>query len=269
LLLGCLASGFVVFFVYFVILRKSCAYFWPDSYEYAQVARNIARGEGVRTNFSFVLEVWMLYKGTLPLPYFLHDMGNSLLMAAFFKVFGASEAVVAWTSGTFFILLRVIDHSGATRGHAGPVAPTSLSSPAVLGLFVLLAALNKGPVIASTRLADTQASREYRSYAVLIDLRTPPDAVVLTRPSLLMYGLAWYCRGHRVFVQDSDYTRRVLRSQRSRPLFLIATPEDTGGAPTAGPDAEIDKREPPEGFVEVFRRRPTALPAVLYRAEGS
>ena len=558
-MLLCLAAGFLVFFAYFVLLRKGHAWFWTDTYEYAQVARSIARGEGIKSRMSYVLEVWMLYKGTLPLPYFLHDLGNCLLMAAFFKAFGASDPVVAWTSGTFFVLmpsltfllgsrlfsarvglfaaglvlintqlliysatglsevpyaflltaffyvlhhertrwgstmsgvlygalatlrsnsipflpwimlfllvdrraeapsgdvvsqqgwfraagrggrralghlglfllglgvaygptaarnyvwfghplynsinryvliwstsaipekagsilsrpgvdvdpnmfvlqhpgellrkaarqiartigllleggittdkhfgdavliflfllsvlappgdeevrekrfrmlvytslltailagavtnlqwrhlygfiplvliyvaellLRLIDRSGRAKGPRGTMAPASLSSPAVLGVLALLAAFEMGAVIESTRFGqDAQVSREFRSYAAMVARQTPPNAIVLTRPGRLMYGLAWYCDGDRVFVEDADYTRRVLRSKSSRPVFLIVAPERMGATGSTAPEAAADDEQPPPGFVQVFRRRPGTFPAVLFRAEGS
>jgi hypothetical protein len=99
------AIGFLAFTIYYVILKRSQPNFWSDSYEYAQVGRNVAQGRGLVTNAASVLELYLLDKGSLPLPYFLHDVGNSLLIASFFKLFGASEAVLGWASGTFYILL--------------------------------------------------------------------------------------------------------------------------------------------------------------------
>jgi hypothetical protein len=546
--LGCLVVSVIVFVVYYVILREGRPTFWTDTYEYAQVARDVARGQGLTSRMSYVLEVSMLYKGDLPLPYFLHDVGNSLLMAAFFKVFGASDGVVGWASGTFFMLtppltfllgarlfgqrvgllaavlaltdtqlirysatglsevpyaflltlcfyalctwragwgaawigvlcgalavlrsnalpllpgmaLFLLVDRGAGGSEAfrtnrfrlllrawrpalfsvglfllgfliafGPVAtrnyrwfgnplynsisryvliwstsaipgksgavlsttgvPTDpvafiLTHPGelvektaahmaqtvrdllrggyetgdyfgdacLLLLFLLsilapppsegggerrlrrlvyasilvafvagsmthirwrhlyafipvalvfvaellmriirqsgrppdarglgrvapayavvafLAVLGIRPFLESASVPeDLGLSREYRAYARLVNENTPSDAVLLTRPARLMYGLSWYARDDRVFIEDGDYTRKVLASQRSRPLFLMVAPRDTGGRGRRPPGASVEAAPPPEGFVPILRWHAEGLSAALFRA---
>lgn len=100
-----LGLGALVFLLYFRILQEGYPSLWSDTYEYADVARSIAAGEGIVAHSATVMEVWMLGPGHFPLPYLFHDVGHSLLMALFFRVFGASETTIGWTSGAFFVLL--------------------------------------------------------------------------------------------------------------------------------------------------------------------
>ncbi len=103
-LAGWTAAGFLLFAIYYIGLKGGQPTLWPGSYEYSQVARNIADGRGLVTNTASVLEFWFLGKAGMPIPYFFHDAGNSLLLAVFFKVFGARDSVIGLMSGTFFIL---------------------------------------------------------------------------------------------------------------------------------------------------------------------
>ena len=100
-----LGLGALVFLLYFRVLQGGYPSLWSDTYEYADVARSIAAGEGIVAHSATVMETWMLGPGPFPLPYLFHDVGHSLLMALFFRVFGASETTIGWTSGTFFLLL--------------------------------------------------------------------------------------------------------------------------------------------------------------------
>src|SRR5262249_42695166 len=76
---------------------------WPalssDSYEYAQVARNVAEGRGISTDAVVVREMARLGTTDLPAPYFMHDPGTPLVFASLFKVVGASNAALAWAGG--------------------------------------------------------------------------------------------------------------------------------------------------------------------------
>ena len=112
-LVAAAALGF--FAVYYVILKGGHPTLWPGSYEYAQSARNIEEGQGLNTNAATVLEFWFLGSAGMPLPYFFHDVGNSLLLALFFKLFGASDTVIGWMSGTFFILTAPLTFLLRTR----------------------------------------------------------------------------------------------------------------------------------------------------------
>jgi len=100
-----LGLGAIVFLLYFRVLQGGYPALWSDTYEYADVARSIAAGEGIVTHSATVMEIWMLGPGSFPLPYLFHDVGHSLLMALFFRIFGASETTIGWTSGAFFVLL--------------------------------------------------------------------------------------------------------------------------------------------------------------------
>lgn len=102
--LGWTLLGLLVFAAYYLGFNSGLPNFWPDSYEYAQAARNLALGRGLVTSSPTVLEYWLLSRFTMPLPYFFHDPGISILLAAFFRVFGISDAVVGWTSGLCYIL---------------------------------------------------------------------------------------------------------------------------------------------------------------------
>jgi 4-amino-4-deoxy-L-arabinose transferase-like glycosyltransferase len=57
-----------------------------------------------------VLELGLFGRLGLPLPYFLHDPGNSLLMALAFRLFGSRDSVVALASGACFALLASITY---------------------------------------------------------------------------------------------------------------------------------------------------------------
>ncbi len=117
-----LLCGLAVFSVYFVTLRGSVPAFGPDAYEYAQTARNIARGDGLKTSTVSVLELSLLGHSDFPLPYLSHDIGNSLLMSLLFRVFGVADSTVGWFGGTFFILLPPLTFLLASRLFGTPVA---------------------------------------------------------------------------------------------------------------------------------------------------
>ncbi len=92
----------IVCFHYFGLLdgRSTLA---GDAYEYAAVARNVAAGRGIVTDAASVLEIARL-GSNLPLPYFVHDPGTPLLLAAFFVAFGASARAAVTASGACFVL---------------------------------------------------------------------------------------------------------------------------------------------------------------------
>lgn len=120
--LGFGVGAFFVYVVYFVVLNGSIPSWWTDAYEYAQVGRNFAQGLGLVTSAPHVLEVWLLRAQPLPLPYLLHDSGQPLLLALFFKLFGASDAVVGWATGTFYILIPPLTYLFARRAFNPAVA---------------------------------------------------------------------------------------------------------------------------------------------------
>lgn len=96
--------GLVCFLTYFVMVQAREPAYWPDSYEYAQVGRNLSEGRGLRTSALLERELAELGADELPAPYFLHDPGQALLVALFFRLFGASGATLAWVSGVSFAL---------------------------------------------------------------------------------------------------------------------------------------------------------------------
>jgi hypothetical protein len=106
--LALLVIAGLVFVAYYVILQKGYPTFWNDTYEYAQAARNLADGKGLKTSAASVLEVGFLGDAGLPPPYLLHDPGNSLIMAAFFRALGARASVIGVMGGTFFALMAPV-----------------------------------------------------------------------------------------------------------------------------------------------------------------
>jgi 4-amino-4-deoxy-L-arabinose transferase-like glycosyltransferase len=100
----------LVFIGYYFGLRRGQPNFWNDTYEYAQAARNLAEGRGLTTDAATVLEVGLFGHAGLPLPYYLHDPGNSLLMAAFFRLVGAHPTAVGLASGVCFVLLAPLTY---------------------------------------------------------------------------------------------------------------------------------------------------------------
>lgn len=120
--LGFGLGAFFVYVVYFVGLNGSVPSWWTDSYEYAQVGRNFAQGLGLVTSAPHVIEAWLLRAQALPLPYLLHDPGQPLLLALFFKLFGASDATVGWATGTFYILIPPLTYLFARRAFNPTVA---------------------------------------------------------------------------------------------------------------------------------------------------
>ena len=81
-----------------------------------------------------------------------------------------------------------------------------------------------------------------------------------------MYGLSWYARGDRVFVEDADYTRAVLALQRSRPLFLMIAPPDTGARGRTARGPSVEGAPAPVGFAPVLRWHAEGFSAALFRA---
>ena len=98
-------AGLGVFTAYFEGVLGGRPAYWTDTYEYAQSARAFAETGRLVTHACSVLEFWFLYQGTVPVPYFFHDVGNTLLVASTFRVFGASDATIPLASGALFSLL--------------------------------------------------------------------------------------------------------------------------------------------------------------------
>jgi hypothetical protein len=117
-----LLCGLVVFCVYYLALNDGVPDLGPDGYGYAQAARSIARGEGFRTSTISVLELSLLGQHGFPLPYVSHDLGNSLLLAAPFRLFGVADSTVGWSSGAFFILLPPLVFLLGLRLFEAPIA---------------------------------------------------------------------------------------------------------------------------------------------------
>lgn len=152
-------AGVTVFAVYYLGLLHGRPVLWTDSYEYALAGRALAEGRGLTTDSATVMEFAMLYRGTLPVPYFFHDVGNSLLHALTYRLFGSSDAVIPMASGLCFALLApatfVLGRRlfGARVGALATVlvltnaqllahSTTGLSeTPTALGLTVLLGLL--------------------------------------------------------------------------------------------------------------------------------
>ena len=125
--LGTVAVAALVFTGYYFGLRGGQPSTWNDTYEYAQAARNLATGRGLRSDASTVLEVGLFGAAPLPLPYFLHDAGNSVLMAAAFRLLGPTQSAIGLVAGACFVLLapltyvlgrRVFGAETAARGPA-------------------------------------------------------------------------------------------------------------------------------------------------------
>ncbi|MGE5141327.1 MAG: glycosyltransferase family 39 protein, partial [Rudaea sp.] len=116
------AVAAIVFAAYYIGLKQFHPTLWPGSYEYSQVARSIASGRGIVTGSGSVLEYWFLHSAGLPLPYFYHDIGNSLLMALFFKILGAREQVIGLMSGAFLILTAPLTFLFGSRLYGRKVA---------------------------------------------------------------------------------------------------------------------------------------------------
>jgi 4-amino-4-deoxy-L-arabinose transferase-like glycosyltransferase len=109
-----LALGLFAFSALFLGLRGGWPAFSADSYEYAQVARNVATGKGLTTNAVMVREMARLGSAELPAPYFIHDPGTSLVFALFFRLFGASNTVLAWAGGAcFMVTIALVQRLGS------------------------------------------------------------------------------------------------------------------------------------------------------------
>lgn len=127
------AVGALLVFVYFyVVLNQSLPTWWTDSYEYAQVGRNLAEGRGLVTFSPHVVEAWLLRAQNLPLPYLLHDPGQALLLGFFFKLFGVNDATVGWATGVWYIMIPPLTYLFARR----------LFNPAVAAVAGILAIVN-------------------------------------------------------------------------------------------------------------------------------
>lgn len=113
--LGFALGAFFVFLYFYVVVSHSTPTWWSDSYEYAQVGQNLAEGRGLVTFSPHVVEAWLLSSQALPLPYFLHDPGQALLLGLFFKVFGIQDANVGWATGLFYILIPPLTFLFARR----------------------------------------------------------------------------------------------------------------------------------------------------------
>ncbi len=98
-------AGCLVFAFYYAGLKGGRPTFRPDTYEYAEVARNVARGQGLQTSTVSFAELWLLGRHPFPLPYLLHDCGTSLLTAGSFLVLGAHDGAVGWGTGLAFACL--------------------------------------------------------------------------------------------------------------------------------------------------------------------
>jgi Dolichyl-phosphate-mannose-protein mannosyltransferase len=107
-LLGAFAVGLASFVLYHQVALAGRPRLWSDSYEYAQVARNVAEGKGLRTDALLVREFEELGASRLPAPYLLHDPGQVLVVALFFRLFGSSTTTLAWATGVSLGLLCVL-----------------------------------------------------------------------------------------------------------------------------------------------------------------
>ncbi len=96
------AAGLFIF--HFLVLLHGQTQWGGDTYEYADVGRNLAAGRGLVADGASVLEIARLGSQRLPIPYFVHDPGNPVLLALFFAVLGATNSAIGWASGTCFIL---------------------------------------------------------------------------------------------------------------------------------------------------------------------
>src|SRR5262249_14506875 len=112
-----LGLGLAAFVFLFLGVRRG----WPapssDSYEYAQVARNVAEGCGIATEAVVVREMAGLGTTDLPAPYLMHDPGTPLVLASLFRILGASNAALAWAGGLcFMVTIAVVQRLGAWLG---------------------------------------------------------------------------------------------------------------------------------------------------------
>jgi 4-amino-4-deoxy-L-arabinose transferase-like glycosyltransferase len=99
-----LGGAALLFVTHYIVFREARPALWPDTYEYAEVARNVAGGRGLRTDAASVLEIARLGARDIPLPYFVHDPGTSLLLAGVFKLLGPTDTAIGWMSGVSFVL---------------------------------------------------------------------------------------------------------------------------------------------------------------------
>ncbi|HEY7513258.1 MAG TPA: glycosyltransferase family 39 protein, partial [Vicinamibacteria bacterium] len=150
-------AGFGVFALYYLGLLGGRPAYWPDTYEYALAARALAETGKLLTDAPSVLEVWLLYRGTLPIPYFFHDVGNSLLLAASFRAFGSTDFVIPLASGLCFSLLpptvfslarRLFDRRAALLAAALACGSPQMITLSATGLSEVPAALGLTAVVA-------------------------------------------------------------------------------------------------------------------------
>jgi hypothetical protein len=112
-----LGLGLAAFALLFLGVRLGWPALSSDSYEYAQVARNVAEGRGISTDAVVVREMARLGTTDLPAPYFMHDPGTPLLLGSLFRVAGPSNAALAWTGGLCFMFtIALVQRLGAWLG---------------------------------------------------------------------------------------------------------------------------------------------------------
>jgi Dolichyl-phosphate-mannose-protein mannosyltransferase len=185
-------TGCAVFALYYVGLKGGRPSFWPDTYEYAEVARNIATGQGLRTSAVSFAELWLLGRHPLPLPYLLHDCGNSLLMAGSFLVLGVYDGAVGWGTGFAFACLPPLAFLLGSRlfgRRVGFVAALLVLVHAQLLTFAA-AGLSEVPFALALTLTLLLASRARRPWLRLFT-GLAYGATVAVRSNALLF-LPWF-----------------------------------------------------------------------------
>lgn len=157
-LLGAFAVGLASFALYQQVTLAARPMLWPDSYEYAQVARNLAGGMGLRTDALLVRELELLGAQRLPAPYLLHDPGQILVVAFFFRLFGPSTTTLVWATGVSLGLLCMLAAVLAAR----------LFGPSARGLAAVLVATTP-PMLqfSATGLSEVPAACAFMAFLIL------------------------------------------------------------------------------------------------------
>ena len=98
------ALAFLAWFLYWKLLAPGYLIF-SDSAKTAEIARNLALGEGLGAKFAFFNKEFLTLEGLFP-------MGSPplypIILAIIFKIFGAKDFIVVLTSGFFYLMGAII-----------------------------------------------------------------------------------------------------------------------------------------------------------------
>jgi hypothetical protein len=184
-LLGAFAVGLASFVLYYQLALAGRPRLWSDSYEYAQVARNVAEGKGLRTDALLVRELEELGARRLPAPYLLHDPGQVLVVALFFRLFGSSTTTLVWATGVSLGLLCVL---------AAALAHQVFGPSARVLAAVLVATAPPMLQFSATGLSEVPAACAFTAFLILF---------LWARGSLLGLFLAGLAFGATVLIRSN------------------------------------------------------------------